>query len=258
MIVQGEHEASRRMKTELLVQMDGLAKSDALVFVLTATNLPWQLDQAVLRRLEKRIFVGLPCLDARKTMLKALLADRIEIRPSEGETERIAVSTGRSGADHLRGGYKHPEDAAPAFNTGQSGTDHNQDSCMHPEDAAPAFNTGQSGTDHNQDGCMNPEGAASACPEQLAGIAARMEGYSGSDIATFAKEAAMRPVRRLLDRMLSAPKQSGHWKGDTANADILTPVTTEDLEGALAAVKATASMHTAEYELFTQKFGSNS
>lgn len=29
------------MKTELLVQMDGLAKSSDLVFVLAASNLPW-------------------------------------------------------------------------------------------------------------------------------------------------------------------------------------------------------------------------
>lgn len=36
-----EHEGSRRMKTELLVQMDGLAKSDDLVFLLAASNLPW-------------------------------------------------------------------------------------------------------------------------------------------------------------------------------------------------------------------------
>ena len=29
------------MKTELLVQMDGLAKSDDLVFLLAASNMPW-------------------------------------------------------------------------------------------------------------------------------------------------------------------------------------------------------------------------
>lgn len=37
----GEHEGSRRLKTELLVQMDGLAKSSDLVFLLAASNLPW-------------------------------------------------------------------------------------------------------------------------------------------------------------------------------------------------------------------------
>ncbi|CAL8326805.1 unnamed protein product [Boreogadus saida] len=37
----GEHEGSRRMKTELLIQMDGLAASDHLVFILAASNMPW-------------------------------------------------------------------------------------------------------------------------------------------------------------------------------------------------------------------------
>lgn len=35
--------------------MDGLTKTNDLVFVLAATNLPWELDAAMLRRLEKRV-----------------------------------------------------------------------------------------------------------------------------------------------------------------------------------------------------------
>ncbi len=34
-------QASRRLKTELLIQMDGLNKTDDLVFLLAASNLPW-------------------------------------------------------------------------------------------------------------------------------------------------------------------------------------------------------------------------
>ncbi|XP_014893364.1 katanin p60 ATPase-containing subunit A-like 2 isoform X1 [Poecilia latipinna] len=64
-----EHEGSRRMKTELLIQMDGLATSEDLVFVLAASNLPWELDHGMLRRLEKRILVGLPSSPARQAMI---------------------------------------------------------------------------------------------------------------------------------------------------------------------------------------------
>ena len=42
-VYRGEHEGSRRMKTELLIQMDGLARSNDLVFLLAASNLPWYI-----------------------------------------------------------------------------------------------------------------------------------------------------------------------------------------------------------------------
>ncbi|XP_046841456.1 katanin p60 ATPase-containing subunit A-like 2 [Xenia sp. Carnegie-2017] len=76
----GDHEGSRRMKTELLIQMDGLAKSSDLVFLLAASNLPWELDHAMLRRLEKRILVNLPSEEARKQMLKNLMPPLINSR----------------------------------------------------------------------------------------------------------------------------------------------------------------------------------
>lgn len=79
----GDHEGSRRMKTELLIQMDGLAKSNDLVFLLAASNLPWELDHAMLRRLEKRILVNLPSEEARKQMLSSHLPQTIN-SPSNG------------------------------------------------------------------------------------------------------------------------------------------------------------------------------
>ncbi|KAF7667764.1 hypothetical protein LDENG_00046570 [Lucifuga dentata] len=100
----GEHEGSRRMKTELLIQMDGLARSDDLVFVLAASNLPWELDHAMLRRLEKRILVGLPSSPARYAMISQWLppvsaTGGVELQ-TELDYETLAKETeGYSGSD---------------------------------------------------------------------------------------------------------------------------------------------------------------
>lgn len=47
---EGESEASRRIKTEFLVQMNGVGNDDTGVLILGATNIPWQLDPAIKRR----------------------------------------------------------------------------------------------------------------------------------------------------------------------------------------------------------------
>ncbi|WKX96925.1 hypothetical protein Q1695_012963 [Nippostrongylus brasiliensis] len=67
-----EDDANRRVKTELLVQMQRLQSSSNLVLVC-ATNCPWDLDPAFMRRFEKKIYIGLPDLDARLTMLRRRL-----------------------------------------------------------------------------------------------------------------------------------------------------------------------------------------
>ncbi|KAL3150569.1 hypothetical protein ABBQ32_000381 [Trebouxia sp. C0010 RCD-2024] len=161
---EGEHEASRRTKTEFLIQMDGLAQSEAQVFVLAATNLPWHLDLALLRRLEKRIHVDLPDSSARMHIFTSLLKDR-------------GLSTG-----------------------------------------------------------------------QIAHMSSSTEGHSGSDIASFCKEVAMRPVRRFVAEV---QQLDGKGVGPQAPGKI----SDQDIQEALQASKPSASIHGSQYKQFSDQYG---
>ena len=166
----GDHESSRRLKTELLVQMDGLNRDEGeLVFLLAATNLPWELDPAMLRRLEKRILVGLPGEDARRRMMSR---------------------------------YLEPHDVADDVD--------------------------------------------------LAALAAKTDGYSGADVMLLCKEGAMRPLRRLMDRLNDDLEPAGFGDDEVTVGEI----TGDDIVGALSATRPTQTeAHAKRYVEWTNSFG---
>ncbi|KAK7739664.1 Vacuolar protein sorting-associated protein 4 [Cytospora paraplurivora] len=96
---EGESEASRRIKTEMLVQMDGVGKDSTGVLVLGATNIPWQLDAAIRRRFQRRVHISLPDIAARTTMFKIAVGDTKTSLKPEDYRELAKLSEGYSGSD---------------------------------------------------------------------------------------------------------------------------------------------------------------
>ncbi|CAD7948722.1 unnamed protein product [Amoebophrya sp. A25] len=95
----GESESSRRMKTEFLVQMQGVGTDTTGVLMLGATNCPWDLDSAIRRRFEKRIYIPLPDLHARRAMVDIGIGDT-PVELTEEDKMLLAERTeGFSGAD---------------------------------------------------------------------------------------------------------------------------------------------------------------
>mmetsp|Transcript_45588 Transcript_45588/g.120526 ORF Transcript_45588/g.120526 Transcript_45588/m.120526 type:complete len:531 (-) Transcript_45588:2-1594(-) len=184
----GEHEGSRRMKTELLIQMDGLERdANDLVFLLAASNLPWDLDSAMLRRLEKRILVDLPCHAGRRALLTKLL----------------------------------------------------------------------------------PEGVAEEALDYDL-LSERTEGWSGADIRLLCKEAAMHPLRRLMDEIEAveahpevtakrpAELRVGGRMASQEEVDIkLGAVSTQDVEQALVTTRPAPAAHVSKYREWQASFGSS-
>lgn len=96
----GEHEAARRLKTEFLVQLDGVGTSDSTrILLLGATNRPGELDDAVLRRLPRRILIPLPDGATRGQLVsKELQGTRHSLSPADF-TRLASMTDGYSCSD---------------------------------------------------------------------------------------------------------------------------------------------------------------
>lgn len=87
-------ESSRRIKSEFLVQLQGIGNSDQSgVLFVGATNLPWSLDPAVLRRFDKKVYIALPSLEARIVFLNAKLAQFTSLNVADDFVGALASRT---------------------------------------------------------------------------------------------------------------------------------------------------------------------
>ncbi len=106
----GDNEASRKVMAEMLVQMDGVSgKLDQedisieelkknIVMVMGATNLPWDLDDALRRRFEKRVYIPLPNSVGRREMFNINMKG-IQVEESIDMDKLVQLTDGYSGAD---------------------------------------------------------------------------------------------------------------------------------------------------------------
>ncbi|GJM89873.1 hypothetical protein PR202_ga06098 [Eleusine coracana subsp. coracana] len=95
----GEHEAMRKIKNEFMSHWDGiLSKSGERILVLAATNRPFDLDEAIIRRFERRIMVGLPTLESRELILRTLLSKE-KVEENIDFKELATMTEGYSGSD---------------------------------------------------------------------------------------------------------------------------------------------------------------
>jgi vacuolar protein-sorting-associated protein 4 len=92
-------DGSRRVVSQLLVEMDGVGYDNTGVLILGATNHPWDIDAAILRRFTVRVFVDLPDTKSRSTLLRQLLPADAHAFDADQLTAMAEQTQGYSGAD---------------------------------------------------------------------------------------------------------------------------------------------------------------
>ncbi|KAF9209542.1 hypothetical protein BGZ59_010070 [Podila verticillata] len=96
-----ENEASRRIKTEFLIQFDGVGTTgeDDRLLLVGATNRPQEIDEAARRRFGKRLYIPLPELEGRTDMITNLLGNQGHDLTSQQIQDIGTKTDGYSGSD---------------------------------------------------------------------------------------------------------------------------------------------------------------
>ncbi|KAL4425684.1 hypothetical protein ABPG75_009700 [Micractinium tetrahymenae] len=260
-----EHEALREMKNEMMALWDGIRPGRERVMVLGATNRPFDLDDAVLRRFTHRIFLGLPDRAARAAILRVVLEG--ERLGEDVSVDRLAeLTSGYSGSDLKQLCVAAAMRPVRAFLEAESSSEAAAGEAAEeaaetvelvsadarvagaPEPAAPApgspMSSGGSGGDgadgHRMNGATSHATAGTGGAEQppaAAITAAQSEAASGS-AASSSAAATLRLVPRLgsllrqAERIASVPRNP---KTD------LRPLCMKDFEEALKEVGASVN-----------------
>ncbi|MFW9778252.1 MAG: AAA family ATPase [Candidatus Heimdallarchaeota archaeon] len=93
-----ENEAMRRIKTQLLQAVEGFGTGDELLVTIGATNTPWDIDAAMRRRFERRVYVTLPTTAAREKMFE-IHTRGVELDPDLSFMEMAKYTAGYTAAD---------------------------------------------------------------------------------------------------------------------------------------------------------------
>ncbi|GLJ15958.1 hypothetical protein SUGI_0263850 [Cryptomeria japonica] len=97
---EGEHESSRRLKTQFLIEMEGFDSGNEQLLLIGATNRPQELDEAARRRLTKRLYIPLPSTEARSWIIRNVLDKDGLFNLSDEELNSVCkITDGYSGSD---------------------------------------------------------------------------------------------------------------------------------------------------------------
>lgn len=222
---ESDGEAARRLKTEFLVQMDGVGtKSTDRVLLIGATNRPEELDEAARRRLEKRLYIPLPDAEARLELIQRLLAS---LQSSSSSPQQQPA----------------PQEEAAGVEQGQESTE---------DRGRSERGTGGRLEKRTLSPPPPPATATSSVhalsSEDLSRLVKATEGYSGADIRLLCREAAMAPLREATEQLMD-------W--ERLSVTDLRPLRRQDFKEALCRIRPSVGpSELTRYESWNQQFGS--